>query len=187
MLASLLLRRFRGLILLTLLFPFVADVYAKERPTQPQSMGAPAFDPMQFFTGHTKSWGVLESRSGEPTSRIVTETWGKIVGGELRMEQDLFFENKPRQHRSWRMRRIDANHFEATATDVIGTARGEVKGNMFRWKFTLATKPGNPLFNVEMTQRMYLQPGGQTMINRDTVRKFGFTIAQVTEEFQRVR
>ncbi len=144
----------------------------------------PAFDPLAFYTGHTRSWGVLENSGGAPTTQIITETWGRVVDGELHMEQDLYMGNKPKQHRSWRMRRIDAHHFEATANDVIGKAHGVASGNMFQWKFTLATKPGNPLYNVSMTQRMYLQPDGRTMINRDSVRKFGFLIAQVTEEFR---
>jgi hypothetical protein len=84
------------------------------------------------------------------------------------------------------MRRVDARHFEASANDIVGTARGEARGNAFVWSFTLATKPGDPLFNIRMTQHMYLQPDGRTLINRDTVRKFGLIIAHVTEEFRRL-
>ena len=153
------------------------SAFADERPT---------FDPLKFYTGHTRSWGVFENTKGEPTERITTETWGRMVNGELRMEQDLYIGSKPRSHRSWRMRRIDAHHFEATANDVIGTVRGEAHGNAFFWSFTLALKPGNPLFNVRMTQHMYLQPDGNTMINRDTIRKFGIVVAGVTEEFRRL-
>ena len=109
-----------------------------------------------------------------------------MVQGELQMEQDLWFSHHPQQHRSWRMRQADAHHFVATANDVIGEARGKSPAaNTFLWSFTLATTPGHPLYNVRMTQRMYLQPDGRTMINRDTIRKFGFLIAQVTEEFRK--
>ncbi len=148
--------------------------------------GRPTFDPLKYFTGHTRSWGVLENSKGEPTERIITETWGRIVKGELHMEQDLYIGSKPRSHRSWRMRRIDAHHFSATANDVIGTVRGEAHGNAFFWCFTLALKPGNPLFNVRMCQHMYLQPDGKTMINRDTIRKFGIVVGGVTEQFRRL-
>ncbi|HEX4086464.1 MAG TPA: DUF3833 family protein [Chthoniobacteraceae bacterium] len=144
----------------------------------------PAFDPMIFFTGHTRSWGVFENRSGEPTEILRTETWGHLVHGELQMEQDLFIGNKPRTHRSWRMRRIDAHHFEATANDIIGTVCGKSTGSEFSWSFTVALEPGNPLFNVRMTQHMYLQPDGKTMVNRDTIRKFGILLAEVTEQFR---
>ncbi len=145
--------------------------------------GRPTFDPLKFFTGHTRSWGVFENTRGEPTERIVTETWGRMVEGELRMEQDLYIGSKTRSHRSWRMRRIDEHHFAATANDIIGTVHGEARGNAFFWCFTLALKPGNPLFNVRMCQRMYLQPDGKTMINRDTIRKFGIVVSGVTEQF----
>lgn len=147
--------------------------------------GAPNFDPLVFFTGRTESWGVFEDRGGAPTQTIRTVTVGRAVRGALHLEQDLFFSKNPSQHRSWDLRRVDARHFEATATDIVGVARGEVHGNLFTWTFTVATKPGNPIYNVEMTQRMYLQPGGRTMINRDTIRKFGIILAGVTEEFQK--
>lgn len=144
----------------------------------------PIFNPLKYYTGHTRSWGVFENRGGEATQYLTTETWGHVVNGELRMEQDLYIGNKPRQHRSWKMRRVDEHHFEATANDMIGTAHGEASGCAFVWSFTLALKPGNPLFNVQMTQHMYLQPDGKTMINRDTIRKFGILLAEVTEQFQ---
>ncbi len=159
--------------------------HAAALPPRAFADGRPAFDPMNFFTGHTRSWGVFENTRGEPAERITTETWGRVVNGELRLEQDLWVGSKPRSHRSWRIRRIDAHHFEATANDVVGTARGVASGNAFFWSFTLALKPGNPLFNIRMTQHMYLQPDGKTMINRDTIRKFGIAVAGVTEQFRR--
>lgn len=100
------------------------------------------------------------------------------------MEQDLFIGKQPRQRRSWRVRKIDERHYEATANDIVGVARGRVHGNRFSWSFTLATKPGNPLFNVRMTQHMYLQPDG-TLINRTRISKLGFMVAGVTEQFRR--
>jgi hypothetical protein len=156
-----------------------------ETPSPTVADPVPAFDPMVFFTGRVRSWGVFENSSGAATEIIKTECRGRMFHGELRMEQDLYFSKRPRQHRSWRMRRLDAHHFEATANDLVGVARGESRGNAFVWSFTLATKPGHPLYNVRMTQRMYLQPDGRTMINRDTIRKFGVLLAEVTEEFRK--
>ena len=174
------------LLLSSIWFVTLPEAQAGALPVSAFADGRPAFDPLKFFTGHTRSWGVLENTKGQPTERITTETWGRMVKGELHMEQDLYIGNKPRTRRSWRMRRIDAHHFEATANDVVGTARGVASGNAFFWSFTLALKPGNPLFNVRMTQHMYLQPDGKTMINRDTIRKFGIVVAGVTEQFRRL-
>lgn len=51
-----------------------------------------------------------------------------MIKGELRMGQDPSVGNIPRSHRSRGMRQNDAHHFEATANDVTGTARGVASG-----------------------------------------------------------
>jgi hypothetical protein len=68
---------------------------------------------------------------------------------------------------------------------MVGTASGEAHGNVFHWSLTLALSPGNPLANVRMSQWMYLQPDGRTLLNHSTIRKFGVVVAQVTEQFRR--
>ena len=144
---------------------------------------APAFDPVQFFTGHVASWGVLEDRSGYPTEMITTDCVGTMEGpGDLHMVQHLT-EGTKQQVRDWHMRRVTPTHFEATANDVVGVASGDVAGRAFHWTFTLALEPGNALKNVTMDQWMYLQDDG-SMINRDTIRKLGVIVAEVTEHFR---
>lgn len=147
--------------------------------------GRPVLDPAQFFSGHARSTGVMENRGGAPTQPVTTTTTGTWEGATLHLEQDLFVGDAKPQHRSWRIRKSDAHHFEATANDMVGTARGEAYGNVFHWSFTLALSPGNPLVNVQMSQWMYLQPDGRTLINHTTIRKLGLVLAQVTEQFRR--
>jgi Protein of unknown function (DUF3833) len=148
--------------------------------------GRPIFEPTAFFTGRTSSFGVMENRGGAPTRTVTTATNGHWIGNTLYVEQDVVLgaDSKP-QHRSWRIRKIGAHQYEATANDIVGIARGEARGNVFHWSFTLALSPGNLSGNVRMTQWMYLQPDGQTMLNHSTIRKFGVLVAQVTEEFRR--
>ena len=56
--------------------------------------GGPVFDPVAFFDGHTKSWGVIESRSGVPTEPIVTDSHGQSDGTDrLRIVQHLSFQD----------------------------------------------------------------------------------------------
>lgn len=151
------------------------------------AQGQPAFDPLVFFTGRTASTGVMENRRGVPMKTITTTTEGIWKQGVLHLEQDLVFGHEPPTHRSWRLRRVDAHHIEATANDIVGTARGKCYGNAFHWSFTLATSPGNPLANIRMSQWMYLQPGSQTMLNHTTLSKSGVLLRQVTEQFRRVK
>ena len=65
----------------------------------------------------------------------------------------------------------------------MGEARAEAYGNVFHLEFTLDVSPGNPLLRVHMSQWMYLQPDGRTMINRAVLTKGGVIVAQITEQF----
>ncbi|MEO5898019.1 MAG: DUF3833 family protein [Vicinamibacterales bacterium] len=145
----------------------------------------PVLDPMEFFNGRTSSSGVFETRSGAPSRPVTTETCGRREGDALQMAQDLKYGDGKGQHRSWQIRRLDAHHYEGRANDIVGVIRGEAYGNLFHWSFTLAVSPGNRFKNVRMSQWMYLQPDGRTLINHTTIRKLGFLVAQVTEQFGR--
>ena len=147
--------------------------------------GRPIFEPTKFFAGRTTSSGVMETRGGAPTRRVTTETVGHWKDNALHVKQEIVLGNAKAHHRSWVIRRVDNHRYEATANDIVGTARAEAYGNVFHWSFTLKLSPGNPLGNVRMSQWMYLQPDGKTMINHSTIRKFGVVVGQVTEQFRR--
>jgi hypothetical protein len=139
----------------------------------------PAFDPVRFFSGHVRSWGVLEDRGGQPVAIVTTDCQGTADG--LRMTQHLVVDGKPTT-RDWTMRRTGRGRFEATADDMVGTATGEASGRAFHWHWTLALSPGNALKNVDMEQWWYLQDDG-SMLNRTTIHKLGIVVAEVTEHF----
>lgn len=143
----------------------------------------PDFNPMAYFTGRTHSWGVFENRAGQPRRPFQTRCVGRMKGGVLLLDQEFTYDDGQRQERHWRIRRVDAHHYEATANDVVGTATGTAYGRAFHWEYTVALKPGDPLFNVRLQQWMYLQEGGRTLLNRGTVRTFGIQVAQITEQF----
>lgn len=149
--------------------------------------GRPLFKPEEYFAGHTHSWGIFENRSGEPTKLFYTQTTGKWDGTVLHFEQDLIFPNGKNSHRSWLIRRLDDRHYSATGTGIVGTAYGECSGNAFHLDFTLDAVPGNPLAHVHMSQWMYLQADGVTMVNRDTITKAGVIITEITEHFLKDR
>lgn len=148
----------------------------------------PTFDPVRFFTGRTRSWGVLENRSGEPTAIVRTEGTGVAEddGDGVRYRQTLRLDDDAPQVREWRMRRVGPGQFEATANDMVGTAVGAAAGRTFHWSWTLATKPGDPSRNVTMDQWMYQMEDG-AVVNRTMIRKLGVILAEVTEQFRQER
>lgn len=155
------------------------------RPIASFGHARPLFDPMKFFAGHTHSWGVFETRAGQPKSLLRTATDGRVAADGLHFEQDLMFEEGKKKHRSWLIRRLDAHHYTATGTGIIGIARGTAYGNAFHLEFTLDAAPGNPLSHLHMSQWMYLQPDGVTMVNRDTLTKAGIIVTEITEQFRK--
>ena len=80
-------------------------------------------------------------------------------------------------------------HPEATGVERCGRWRGSLGGtaygNAFLLEFTLDSVPGNPLGRLHMSQWMYLQPDGVTMINRATLTKAGVIVTQITEQFRK--
>lgn len=145
----------------------------------------PAFDPITYFAGSTHAWGVLEARDGTPKSRFRADLTGRRDGNALVLTQDFTFEDGRKQQRIWRIHRVDAHRYDATANDVIGVATGYAYGNAFRWDYTLQLKPGNALTRVHMHHWMYLAGDGDTLLNRVTIRKFGVQVGGTTEYFQR--
>lgn len=159
------------------------------RPTD-FSSGTPNFDPIVYFTGKTESAGVRENRRGTPVEQVFTSTTGKMVDGTLEMKQDLRFvtpEKTTTSRRTWRMRKTGPHSYEASANDMVGSATGQSSGNSFHWNFPLQLKPGNPLTNIRMSQWMYLQPDGKTMMNHTTITKAGIVVGQVSEVFSKDR
>ena len=156
-------------------------------PVSTAGAGGPAFDPVRFFTGHVQSWGVMEDRSGQPTSIVTTDCSGQADGPDgLRMTQRLVIGSDAPVTREWRMRRTGPGTYEATANDMVGTATGTASGRAFHWTWTLALSPGNALKNVTMDQWWYLQDDG-SMLNRTMVSKLGYIAAEVTEHFAPAR
>lgn len=173
------------IFLIAAVFPFASCTTLK---TDAFATQKPVFDPIDFFTGTTSSSGVRENRRGKPVQQVFTKTKGVMKNGSLHLEQDLTFgtgSTATHSHRSWKLRKIDDHHFQGCANDMIGTAKGEAHGNAFDWSFPLSLSPGNPLADIRMSQWMYLQPDGKTMLNHTTISKAGIVVGQVTEQFRK--
>ncbi len=145
--------------------------------------GAPAFDPVAFFTGHVTSWGVEENRAGEPTGIITTDCVGTPEGNGIRMVQTLHMAGKV-QTRVWHLARTGPGQFTATANDMAGRTVGVASGRVLHWRWVLETSPGNALKNVTMEQWMYLMDDGAVMI-RTVVTKAGIRLLEVSEQFEK--
>lgn len=156
---------------------------------QPQDFAhsTTTFDLQRFFTGHNRSWGVFENGGGAPRRTFVADSFGKLnPDGSLALTQHFRFSDGKRQLRVWRVRRVDATHWEATANDVVGKAMGESRGNALYWEYTITVNPKNPLATVHVCQWIYQPEGTETVMTRLRITKMGMPLFQVTESIHHV-
>jgi hypothetical protein len=146
------------------------------------------FELDRYFVGHARSWGVFENTGGQPRRTFICDSYGKRdPSGAVILHQQFKFSDGKTQTRDWRIRRIDATHWEATANDMVGTARGEGEGNAFYWEYTITLDRKNPLATVHIRQWMYQAEGTDTLMTRLVITKIGLPIFEVTEVIHHVR
>lgn len=157
------------------------------RTMTPSELAAttPVLDPLQYFEGETRSWGVIENRRGDPVSQFRADLTGRREGDLLTIEQRFTFVDDRRETRRWRIRRVAPNRYEATANDVVGVSKGEARGNTFHWSYVTAGSRAGFIDDLRYELWMYLMDDGKTLINRVTVTKFGIVVARTTERFRR--
>jgi len=145
------------------------------------------FELDRYFTGHTRSWGVFESRGGQPRRSFIVDSVGKRdARGVVTLTQYFRFSDGRTQMRVWKIRRVDATHWEATANDMIGVARGEGSGNAFYWEYTITVDRRNPLATVHVRQWIYQPEGTDAVMTRLVIIKLGVPLFEVSESIHHV-
>jgi len=144
----------------------------------------PPLDPKAYFSGHVRSWGMVEGRNGKVSDQFSTQMHGVPRPDGLLLRQDFTFASGKKEHRVWDIRVVDAHHFEGRANDSVGLAHGEAWGNAFEWNYTLAVPVKGHTINVNFRQIMLLQPGG-VLLNRVQYRKFGLRLGTISEFFRK--
>ena len=145
------------------------------------------FELDRFFVGHNRSWGVFENLDGKPHQFFIADSYGRRApGGDLILTQHFRFSTGKTQQRIWRIHRVDATHWNATANDMVGLAQGEGDGNAFYCEYDITLDRKNPLLTVHLRQWMYQPEGTSTLMTRLVITKLGFPISEVTESIHHV-
>lgn len=161
----------------------VAAIPAPPAKAQNGIASSPVFKPEIFFAGRTRSDGVMRGLDGNVSGRLSGETRGRRErDGSTSFDQTIRFDDGTIRRRSWRLVRSGAQ-LEATATDVVGVARGEIAGRELRLLSTVRTDPDNPLLDVDFDQRMVLQPDGRSVTVKSVVTKLGIKLREIDETF----
>ena len=156
--------------------PQVTD-YAAEKPV---------LDLRQYFTGTVDAYGIFTDRSGKVVKRFTVEmtcTWTGAPGAEVGVLDEAFtYSDGTKDRRVWTLTRGADGKYTGTAGDVLGVANGEVKGNAFRWGYTLKLPVDGKIIEVQFDDWMY-QMTDKVMLNKAEMSKYGFKLGEVTLSF----
>jgi hypothetical protein len=144
----------------------------------------PRFALEDYFLGQTRAWGIYQNRRGEVERQFTVDILGKMVGGNLVLEEDFIYADGTLNRRVWTITKIDEHHYEGRAADVIGHATGKIYGNALNWAYTLDLPYKGGTVKVKFDDWMFLQQDGM-LINRAKMTKFGFFLGDVTLVFRR--
>ena len=132
-----------------------------------------AFNPVDFFRGHTHGDGTLKVIF-QSSKQIKVDSFGRSEkDGSLLLTQTIHEPGKPSRDRAWRLRQTGPNRFEGTLTDAAGPVRVDVSGEGVRIRF----KGKN---NLDFDQ-MLTPDGPRQVRNKMRVKRFGLTVAHFNE------
>ena len=142
----------------------------------------PALDLKTYLNGTLDAWGIFQGRSGEVKKRFHVVIEAKWEGDVGVLDENFKWSDGSTSRRVWTLTRQADGSFLGRADDVIGEAVGEVAGNTLRWRYVLALPINGKTYHVDFDDWMFLI-NDQMMLNRSSMRKWGFNLGEVTLTF----
>ena len=139
----------------------------------------PEADIMTYFNGPIKAWGMVEDWRGRVVSRFDVEMVGKWEGDTGTLTEHFTYYSGEKQERIWTIKKLADGSYEGTAGDIIGKAKGASRGSAVRWNYVMNVPVGNTNYLIRFDDWMWQMNNG-VMINRSYLKKFGFTVAELT-------
>ena len=135
-----------------------------------------------YLSGNVKAWGVLQNRSGKVTRQFKADLNGKWDGSQLILDEVFNWTDGEKQTRQWTITKIDEHNYEGTASDVIGKAKGYSYGPAFKFEYVLLVPVKGKELKITFDDWIFKQDD-RVAINRATMTKFGFKVAELTVVF----
>ena len=135
-----------------------------------------------YLSGNVKAWGVLQNRSGKVTRQFKADLNGKWDGSQLILDEVFNWTDGEKQTRQWTITKIDEHNYEGTASDVVGKAKGYSYGPAFKFEYVLLVPVKGREMKITFDDWIFKQDD-RVAINRATMTKFGFKVAELTVVF----
>ena len=135
-----------------------------------------------YLSGNVKAWGILQNRSGKVTRQFSADLDGKWDGKQLTLNEKFNWSDGEVQTRQWIINKIDEHNYEGTAGDVAGSAKGYSYGPAFKFEYVLLVPIKGKEIKITFDDWIFKQDE-RVAINRATMTKFGFKVAELTVMF----
>ena len=136
----------------------------------------------EYLSGNVKAWGVLQNRSGKVTRQFSADLDGTWDGKQLILKEKFNWDDGEVQDREWTITKIDEHNYEGTAGDVAGKAKGYSYGPAFKFEYVLLVPVKGRELKITFDDWIFKQDD-RVAINRATMTKFGFKVAELTVVF----
>ena len=136
----------------------------------------------EYLSGNVKAWGILQNRSGKVTRQFSADLNGKWDGKELILDEKFVWNDGEIQTRQWKINKIDEHHYDGTAGDVVGTAKGYSYGPAFKFEYVLLVPVKGRVIKITFDDWIFKQDD-RVAINRAVMTKFGIKVAELTVMF----
>lgn len=154
-------------------------VSCTEQNLQDYASEKPRFDLKDYFNGSIKAWGLVQDYTGEVTRRFEVDMIGSWQDNVGTLEEDFVYSDGEEQRRVWIITKHSDSRYTGKAQDIIGEATGEVAGNAMRWAYEMDLVVDGETYRITFDDWMYLMNDG-VLINRSYLKKFGFTVGELT-------
>jgi hypothetical protein len=144
----------------------------------------PAFAVETYFAGKTKAWGIFQDRFGNLKRQFTVDLDGRMDGDQFVLTEDFVYDDGETEQRIWRIKRLDAHHYEGRAAGVVGSAAGLVYGSALNWQYDFDLKVGDSTWRVAFDDWMF-QQDDDVMVNRARISKLGIDLGEVSIFFRK--
>ena len=138
----------------------------------------------EYLSGNVKAWGILQNRSGKVTRQFSADLDGKWDGRQLILDEKFIWNDGEIQNRQWQITKLDEHNYEGKAGDVVGTAKGYSYGPAFKFEYVLLVPVKGRKIKIKFDDWIFMQDE-KVAINRATMTKFGFKVAELTVLFMK--
>ena len=135
-----------------------------------------------YLSGNVKAWGILQNRAGKVTRQFSADLNGTWDGKKLILDEEFNWSDGEVQKRQWTINKLDENHYEGVAGDVVGTAKGFSYGPAFKFEYVLLVPIKGKEIKITFDDWIFMQDE-RVAINRATMTKFGIKVAELTVMF----